>query len=94
MDNVLIEAYWHWVKPLAEKMQDLHLFPELHSSWIDPEWLALFIDICKQWPDNDDDFPGGKWASIQALQGLHEQYIRIDLERAGVLQQQENLCTT
>ncbi len=39
-----------------------------HCAEVEPEQLALYIAICKQWPDSEDDFPHGKWAMIQYLE--------------------------
>jgi hypothetical protein len=39
------------------------------SKYIEPEWLAWFIEVLKQSDDDDWLFPHGKWATIQHLQG-------------------------
>ena len=42
---------------------------EWFQKWIEPEFLAWFIEILKQSDDDPLLFPHGKWASIQQLEG-------------------------
>lgn len=37
--------------------------------YIEPEWLAWFVEILKQSDDDPTLFPHGKWATVQYLQG-------------------------
>lgn len=55
---------------LSEQFDDLDLAAPFHCSGVEPEQLALYIAICKQWPDSEDAFPKGKWASIQHLEQI------------------------
>lgn len=68
MDSVLIDGAWDWVKPLMQKLANIEVFQKQTAMWVAPESLALFIAICKAWPDSEDDFPKGKWAGIQYLE--------------------------
>lgn len=87
MDPIHCDLMWYWVQPLNQKMFERGLISEFHCAWVDAEWLALFILICKEWPDSDEDFPRGKWASIQALeQCLQSRVSRLVYEAIGAEQ--------
>lgn len=70
--SINVSESWDWIEPLNAKMFDYGLIRELHGPWIEAKDLALFTEICKLWPDTPEDFPRGKWASIQNLQSLVE----------------------
>lgn len=75
MDAIYCGVSWYWLRPLAQDIADRGFMREIHSSWVCPEDLALLIAIAKQLPDDPDDFPKGKWASIQHLEDLLAQHI-------------------
>jgi hypothetical protein len=63
-------------------MVDADLIGELYSLWVPPETLALFLYLCKAWPDSEKDFPSGKWGSIQALELRLERHIAAAHDKA------------
>ncbi len=72
----------HWSVELIDK---LDFIPEVFGGYIDPSSLAIFIETAKQLPDNEDDFPKGKWAGIQHLQELLSDEIKKELHYQSVL---------
>ena len=42
---------------------------EWFQPFMEPQWVAWWIEVLKQSDDSPDLFPHGKWASIQYLQG-------------------------
>ena len=79
MDQIHCDLMWYWIGPLNQKMVDMEILPEFHCAWIDAEWIALFLYACKEWPDSADDFPSGKWASIQALEYRLQERVAAEL---------------
>ena len=77
MDSIHLESNIADHRRLSEQFGDLGLIAPFHCSEVEPEDLALYIAICKQWPDSEDDFPHGKWAAIQYLE--RRLAVRIDL---------------
>jgi hypothetical protein len=59
-----MHSYRAWER-FAEQREWIEWF----HRWIEPQWLAWFIEILKQSDDDPELFPHGKWASIQVLQG-------------------------
>ena len=55
---------------LSQQFDDLGLAPLFDCAYAEPQWLALYIAICRQWPDSEDAFPHGKWATIQHLEQI------------------------
>ena len=82
MDQIHCDLFWYWIRPLNQKMVDLDMIAEFHCAWIDAEWLALFLYACKEWPDSEEDFPGGKWASIQAIEYRLQEGIAAEMRNA------------
>lgn len=83
MDSISVDGSWYWIKPLMQTFSNCDLLPEPVSPWVDPATLALFISICKEWPDSEEAFPKGKWASIQDCEAVFGRAIRQALPEGG-----------
>lgn len=81
MDSIHMGSSWYWVRALMERMAEAEMFPEPVSEWVPPDTFALFIAIAREWPDSEEDFPRGKWASIQHLESLLSEAIKQTLPR-------------
>ena len=62
-----MRSYSAWEKAFEELSLDNKPYEEIRS-WITEERLALLIFELESFPDSEDMFPSGKWASIQVLQ--------------------------
>ena len=49
--------------------------PDYDSSYIEVPVALLYIEVAKRAEDRPEWFPRGKWATIQALQGMVEKQL-------------------